>query len=160
MRRLQQPSMWRHISLHGALCVFVCIISGIHWNYSCNNKGLLQAKTGGSCWPDIIRPCGDTGKTTKPNLQPATCNSAKQQLHRNCRLQQRHKFSDCASFKWKINAFWFVTLCNTTRAYRHVICGRMASRRLSSSSNKKKTLWPLVRERTIPTERPPLVDEI
>jgi hypothetical protein len=25
---------------------------------------------------------------------------------------------------------------------------------------KKKTLWPLVRERTIPTERPPLVDEI
>jgi hypothetical protein len=24
----------------------------------------------------------------------------------------------------------------------------------------KKTPWPLVRERTIPTERPPLVDEI
>jgi hypothetical protein len=26
--------------------------------------------------------------------------------------------------------------------------------------NKKKTPWPLVRERTIPTDRPPLVDEI
>jgi hypothetical protein len=26
--------------------------------------------------------------------------------------------------------------------------------------NKQKTPWPLVRERTIPTERPPLVDEI
>jgi hypothetical protein len=26
--------------------------------------------------------------------------------------------------------------------------------------NKKQTPWPLVRERTIPTERPPLVDEI
>jgi hypothetical protein len=25
---------------------------------------------------------------------------------------------------------------------------------------KKQTPWPLVRERTIPTERPPLVDEI
>jgi hypothetical protein len=25
---------------------------------------------------------------------------------------------------------------------------------------KKKTPWPLVRERTIPTDRPPLVDEI
>jgi hypothetical protein len=25
---------------------------------------------------------------------------------------------------------------------------------------KKKTPWPLVRKRTIPTERPPLVDEI
>jgi hypothetical protein len=27
-------------------------------------------------------------------------------------------------------------------------------------SNKKQTPWPLVRERTIPTEPPPLVDEI
>jgi hypothetical protein len=27
-------------------------------------------------------------------------------------------------------------------------------------TNKKQTPWPLVRERTIPTERPPLVDEI
>jgi hypothetical protein len=27
-------------------------------------------------------------------------------------------------------------------------------------TNKKKTPWPLVRERTIPTDRPPLVDEI
>jgi hypothetical protein len=26
--------------------------------------------------------------------------------------------------------------------------------------HKKKTPWPLVRVRTIPTERPPLVDEI
>jgi hypothetical protein len=26
--------------------------------------------------------------------------------------------------------------------------------------SKKKTPWPLVRERTIPTDRPPLVDEI
>jgi hypothetical protein len=28
------------------------------------------------------------------------------------------------------------------------------------TKNKKKPPWPLVRERTIPTERPPLVDEI
>jgi hypothetical protein len=28
------------------------------------------------------------------------------------------------------------------------------------SSNKKQAPWLLVRERTIPTERPPLVDEI
>jgi hypothetical protein len=27
-------------------------------------------------------------------------------------------------------------------------------------TNKQQTPWPLVRERTIPTERPPLVDEI
>jgi hypothetical protein len=27
-------------------------------------------------------------------------------------------------------------------------------------TNKKQTPWSLVRERTIPTERPPLVDEI
>jgi hypothetical protein len=26
--------------------------------------------------------------------------------------------------------------------------------------NKQQTPWPLVRERTIPTDRPPLVDEI
>jgi hypothetical protein len=26
--------------------------------------------------------------------------------------------------------------------------------------NSKQTPWPLVRERTIPTDRPPLVDEI
>jgi hypothetical protein len=29
-----------------------------------------------------------------------------------------------------------------------------------SENYKTKTPWPLVRERTIPTERPPLVDEI
>jgi hypothetical protein len=28
------------------------------------------------------------------------------------------------------------------------------------SNKQKQTPWPLVRERTIPTERPPLVDEI
>jgi hypothetical protein len=28
------------------------------------------------------------------------------------------------------------------------------------TKKKKQTPWPLVRERTIPTERPPLVDEI
>jgi hypothetical protein len=31
---------------------------------------------------------------------------------------------------------------------------------VSHKTNKKQTPWPLVRERTIPTERPPLVDEI
>jgi hypothetical protein len=30
----------------------------------------------------------------------------------------------------------------------------------NEQTNKKKTPWPLVRERTIPTDRPPLVDEI
>jgi hypothetical protein len=30
----------------------------------------------------------------------------------------------------------------------------------TDTSNKKKTQWPLVRERTIPTERPPLAGEI
>jgi hypothetical protein len=30
----------------------------------------------------------------------------------------------------------------------------------SSLRNKNKTPWPLVRERTIPTEQPPLGDEI
>jgi hypothetical protein len=29
-----------------------------------------------------------------------------------------------------------------------------------STNNQKQTPWPLVRKRTIPTERPPLVDEI
>jgi hypothetical protein len=29
-----------------------------------------------------------------------------------------------------------------------------------TNKTKKQTPWPLVRERTIPTERPPLVDEI
>jgi hypothetical protein len=29
-----------------------------------------------------------------------------------------------------------------------------------STEQTKQTPWPLVRERTIPTERPPLVDEI
>jgi hypothetical protein len=31
---------------------------------------------------------------------------------------------------------------------------------MASWHRKKKTPWPLVRERTIPTDRPPLVDEI
>jgi hypothetical protein len=31
---------------------------------------------------------------------------------------------------------------------------------LNYNKKKKQTPWPLVRERTIPTERPPLVDEI
>jgi hypothetical protein len=30
----------------------------------------------------------------------------------------------------------------------------------TKQKKKKQTPWPLVRERTIPTERPPLVDEI
>jgi hypothetical protein len=33
-------------------------------------------------------------------------------------------------------------------------------RDLYSSNKNKQTPWPVVRERTIPTERPPLVDEI
>jgi hypothetical protein len=38
---------------------------------------------------------------------------------------------------------------------------RILSRYLDDNKNKQKqTPWPLVRERTIPTERPPLVDEI
>jgi hypothetical protein len=32
--------------------------------------------------------------------------------------------------------------------------------KLETSTQPKQTPWPLVRERTIPTERPPLVDEI
>jgi hypothetical protein len=32
--------------------------------------------------------------------------------------------------------------------------------RTVTGGKKKKTPWPLVRERTIPTDRPPLVDEI
>jgi hypothetical protein len=35
--------------------------------------------------------------------------------------------------------------------------GRKAT---TNKQTNKQTLWPLVRERTIPTERPPLVDEI
>jgi hypothetical protein len=30
----------------------------------------------------------------------------------------------------------------------------------NANKKTKQTPWPLVRERTIPTERPPLVDEI
>jgi hypothetical protein len=33
-------------------------------------------------------------------------------------------------------------------------------REVTCIAKQKKTLWPLVRERTIPTERPQLVDEI
>jgi hypothetical protein len=29
-----------------------------------------------------------------------------------------------------------------------------------SNDQKKQTPWPIVRERTIPTDRPPIVDEI
>jgi hypothetical protein len=32
--------------------------------------------------------------------------------------------------------------------------------RITSKKKKQQTPWPLVRERTIPTDRPPLVDEI
>jgi hypothetical protein len=39
----------------------------------------------------------------------------------------------------------------TTRATRY---------KVPEQTKKKKTPWPLVRERTIPTDRPPLVDEI
>jgi hypothetical protein len=31
---------------------------------------------------------------------------------------------------------------------------------ITNKQTNKQTPWPLVRERTIPTERPPLVDEI
>jgi hypothetical protein len=33
-------------------------------------------------------------------------------------------------------------------------------RRTEQKQTNKQTPWPLVRERTIPTDRPPLVDEI
>jgi hypothetical protein len=38
-------------------------------------------------------------------------------------------------------------------------CGKLATNRLSHDTTKQSP-WPLVRERTIPTELPPLVDEI
>jgi hypothetical protein len=41
--------------------------------------------------------------------------------------------------------------------------GEMRNRAMKISRRRrinKQTPWPLVRERTIPTERPPLVDEI
>jgi hypothetical protein len=36
----------------------------------------------------------------------------------------------------------------------------MKGTKLKYSFDQKKTPWPLVRKRTLPTERPPLVDEI
>jgi hypothetical protein len=36
----------------------------------------------------------------------------------------------------------------------------VSARALYSATTKNETPWPLVRKRTIPTERPPLVDEI
>jgi hypothetical protein len=38
--------------------------------------------------------------------------------------------------------------------------GKYSSYENDNNKKKKKTPWPLVRERTIPTDRPPLVDEI
>jgi hypothetical protein len=45
---------------------------------------------------------------------------------------------------------------NLLPAECNVVCGFSPS----SCPQQKQTPWPLVRKRTIPTERPPLVDEI
>jgi hypothetical protein len=41
-----------------------------------------------------------------------------------------------------------------------VHCRALSTSGYKSRYKRKQTPWPLVRERTIPTEQPPLVDEI
>jgi hypothetical protein len=41
-----------------------------------------------------------------------------------------------------------------------LLCLKYLSGGLQGTKQTKQTPWPLVRKRTIPTERPPLVDEI
>jgi hypothetical protein len=41
-----------------------------------------------------------------------------------------------------------------------VLCFSPTITNLINKQTNKQTPWPLVRERTIPTDRPPLVDEI
>jgi hypothetical protein len=51
-----------------------------------------------------------------------------------------------------------ITLINASIRLKHVPGSRKVSEVIKKKN--KQTPWPLVRERTIPTERPPLVDEI
>jgi hypothetical protein len=60
-------------------------------------------------------------------------------------------------------AFWAFGLCSTSATWSQVPEGIKQNKTKQNKKKKqqqKKTPWPLVRERTIPTERPPLVDEI
>jgi hypothetical protein len=67
----------------------------------------------------------------------------------------------------KKGVFWDVTPCGSCKNRRaggswHLLHQGDKNRwtRNNKQTNKQQTPWPLVRERTIPTERPPLVDEI
>jgi hypothetical protein len=70
--------------------------------------------------------------------------------------------------RWLWNGYWkwkFAISWETQTSWPEILKNRLrvgdlgTDKKLSKQKNKQ-TPWPLVRERTIPTERPPLVDEI
>jgi hypothetical protein len=72
----------------------------------------------------------------------------------------------CVNFTWHTHAEGSGCRPNADgfiiRAYNLTVCDVIPKDRAleTATAIKKQTPWTLVRERTIPTERPPLVDEI
>jgi hypothetical protein len=79
----------------------------------------------------------------------------------NCAV---HMGSSATIKKANFRKNWFSHSTLISGLHRHT--NLQAARRLHwpyfifQAKGKKRTPWPLVRKRTIPTERPPLVDEI
>jgi hypothetical protein len=70
--------------------------------------------------------------------------------------------------RWHVHSYFTVSKCSMCRrSSSHLkqlhcdICFFLGNwRYIMKIKKQRQTLWPLVRKRTLPTERPPLVDEI
>jgi hypothetical protein len=63
-----------------------------------------------------------------------------------------------SSFSWNWRKSWHMSVWKALSPWIDPVTSGKQS--LTNRQTNKQTPWPLVRERTIPTERPPLVDEI
>jgi hypothetical protein len=72
-----------------------------------------------------------------------------------CTFQHIVEKTNCMLVSWDQNAGQNREINIGNRSFENV-----SQFKYLEMTVKKKTLWPLVRERTIPTDRPPLVDEI
>jgi hypothetical protein len=69
-------------------------------------------------------------------------------------LRDRYTFRIISSQQQTLPFVWFLPIL------RHVLVSKAFRSSTYENLPIKQTRWPLVRRRTIPTDRPPLVDEI
>jgi hypothetical protein len=60
----------------------------------------------------------------------------------------------------RINCLLMISQIDSTKANGVTVKLKFIAVHCAGQLKQKQTPWPLVRERTIPTDRPPLVDEI